>query len=73
MIEYFVPRSISEFDLSIACGDAPISRTFLPLTVRAPRRSSTANQRPRSEKMVTFEDEQSRKSDVATTLDDVFM
>ncbi|KAJ3651731.1 hypothetical protein Zmor_017750 [Zophobas morio] len=53
LIEYFVPRSVSEFDLSIATGDTPITGNFLPLTVRVPRKM----QNKQKEKMVTFEDE----------------
>ncbi|KAG5861307.1 hypothetical protein JTB14_017909 [Gonioctena quinquepunctata] len=33
LVEYFVPRSLSEFDLSMASGDTPIHNTFLPLTM----------------------------------------
>lgn len=69
LIEYFVPRSVSEFDLSITAGDTPITGNFLPLTIRAPRKM-TSKQR---EKMVTFEDELASKISKVTELQDVFM
>lgn len=61
LVEYFIPRSVSEFDLSVAAsGDAPVEG-LLPLTVRAPRRAGR-------EKTVTFEDELRKQG-----LRDVFM
>lgn len=60
LVEYFVPRSVSEFDLSVAPGDLALTPNMLPLTVRVPRKhlpninSISSKQR---EKMVTFEDE----------------
>ncbi|RZB38660.1 hypothetical protein BDFB_010725 [Asbolus verrucosus] len=57
LIEYFVPRSVSEFDLSVATGDTPITGNFLPLTVRVPRKTGNKQK----EKMVTFEDEMAAK------------
>lgn len=68
MIEYFVPRSVSEFDLSCAAGDMAITGNFIPLTSRLPRKVPP---KPR-EKMVTFEDElNARKNN--PELQDVFM
>jgi hypothetical protein len=69
LIEYFVPRSVSEFDLSMATGDTPISANFLPLTVRVPRK--VANRQ--KEKMVTFEDEMAARMSKDPELQDVFM
>ncbi|KAJ8917286.1 hypothetical protein NQ315_002303 [Exocentrus adspersus] len=69
LVEYFVPRSISEFDLSLTSGDAPISTSFLPLTVRAPRKVLPKQK----EKMVTFEDEMAARLSAATELQDVFI
>lgn len=71
MVEYFVPRSMSEFDLSIAAGDTPISANFLPLTVRVPRK--IPNSKQKSEKMVTFEDEMAERLANKEDLQDVFM
>ncbi|ENN81606.1 hypothetical protein YQE_02014, partial [Dendroctonus ponderosae] len=62
-IEYFVPRSMSEFDLSIATESPPLPN-FMPLTVRAPRKMSTNSTAKQKEKMVTFEDEMSSRRDV---------
>ena len=69
LIEYFVPRSVSEFDLSIATGDTPITGNFLPLTVRVPRKM----QNKQKEKMVTFEDEMAVRLNKDPELQDVFM
>nr|CAH7766909.1 unnamed protein product [Callosobruchus chinensis] len=72
MVEYFVPRSMSEFDLSITSGDTPIGHTYLPLTVRVPRKTLPRQK----EKMVTFEDEMASKMaavKAAEQLQDVFM
>lgn len=49
LVEYFVPRSVSEFDLSVAVGDTP---------VRMPPMRKTR------EKTVTFEDELKMQHDV---------
>ncbi|KAL3270709.1 hypothetical protein HHI36_021237 [Cryptolaemus montrouzieri] len=68
LIEYFVPRSISEFDLSITGDDASTAGNFLPLTVRVPRRVISKQK----EKMVTFEDELSIRAD-NPNFSDVFM
>lgn len=69
LVEYFVPRSMSEFDLSITSGDTPIASTFLPLTVRAPRKMHSKQK----EKMVTFEDEMAARLAKSSELQDVFM
>ncbi|CAG9834014.1 unnamed protein product [Diabrotica balteata] len=69
LIEYFVPRSISEFDLSVAAEDTPISNTFLPLTVRVPRKMFPKQK----EKVVTFEDEMASRLSKNPELQDVFM
>lgn len=49
LVEYFVPRSVSEFDLSVATGDVPVMR--MPM-------------RKTREKQVTFEDEMKMQHDV---------
>ncbi|CAG9861994.1 unnamed protein product [Phyllotreta striolata] len=70
LVEYFVPRSVSEFDLSVASGDTPIGGTFLPLTVRIPRKMLPKQK----EKVVTFEDEMAaRLAKNNSDLQDVFM
>lgn len=70
LVEYFVPRSVSEFDLSVASGDTPIGSNFLPLTVRIPRKMFPKQK----EKVVTFEDEMaSRLAKNNPDLQDVFM
>ncbi|XP_044763173.1 uncharacterized protein LOC123320072 [Coccinella septempunctata] len=68
LVEYFVPRSISEFDLSMASEDAATAGNFLPLTVRVPRRVISKQK----EKMVTFEDELAIRAD-NPNFNDVFM
>ncbi|KAK9880616.1 hypothetical protein WA026_011853 [Henosepilachna vigintioctopunctata] len=68
LVEYFVPRSISEFDLSIAADDSRVTANFLPLTVRVPRKALSKQK----EKMVTFEDELSIRAD-NPNFNDVFM
>lgn len=68
LIEYFVPRSISEFDLSITTDEASAAGNFLPLTVRVPRRVISKQK----EKMVTFEDELEIRAD-NPNFNDVFM
>ncbi|KAF7267422.1 uncharacterized protein LOC143193312 [Rhynchophorus ferrugineus] len=72
LMEYFVPRSMSEFDISIAAGDSSPVPTFLPLTVRAPRKNTNSNAKQK-EKMVTFEDEMASRIGKSTDLQDVFM
>lgn len=59
LIEYFVPRSMSEFDLSVATSDSPPLSNFLPLTVKVPRKATnnSTNNTKQKEKVVTFEDE----------------
>lgn len=69
LVEYFVPRSMSEFDLSITSGDTPVASTFLPLTVRIPRKALS---RPK-EKVVTFEDEMASRIAKSPELQDIFM
>lgn len=67
-LEYFVPRSVSEFNLS---GVSDVSLAAVTAASRTPARTrsgETTAGRSR-EKMVTFEDEPPRK----TTLEDVFM
>lgn len=51
LVEYFVPRSMSEFDLSVAVGDAPVRMPAPPI-------------RKTREKQVTFEDEMKMHHDV---------
>lgn len=68
-MEYFVPRSMSEFDLSLTAGDSPVAGTFLPLTVRAPRKMHSKQK----EKMVTFEDEMASRLAKSPELQDIFM
>lgn len=68
-VEYFVPRSLSEFDLSMAGSDNPVAGTFLPLTVRIPRKM----QSKQKEKMVTFEDEMASRLAKSSELQDIFM
>ncbi|KAF5303249.1 hypothetical protein FQA39_LY09988 [Lamprigera yunnana] len=67
LVEYFVPRSISDFDLAGAAGDTPISASLLPI-VKTLRKLPTKTR----EKMVTFEDEMALKSK-NPDLPDVFM
>lgn len=67
MIEYFVPRSVSEFDLSITGNE--LVPTVLPLTTRMMRKVPVPRTR---EKMVTFEDELAAKAK-GPDLQDVFM
>lgn len=64
-----MPRSVSEFDLSLTTDDTPIGNTFLPLTVRVPRKMLPKHK----EKMVTFEDEMAARLSKAAELQDIFM
>jgi len=63
LIEYFVPRSVSEFNLSVLVDPIP------PLPPSALRTSNTRSR----DKMVTFEDDQMSPPRKPTTLEDVFM
>lgn len=66
LVEYFVPRSVSEFDLSIT-SDMPLLNARLTPIAPAKPKTTTKNR----EKMVTFEDEMS--SGRKNPLEDVFM
>ncbi|KAK4878865.1 hypothetical protein RN001_011371 [Aquatica leii] len=68
LVEYFVPRSISDFDLAGAAGDTPISASLLPSMVKTLRKIPPKTR----EKMVTFEDELAIKNK-NSDLPDVFM
>lgn len=84
MIEYFVPRSVSEFDLSMGGDLFPPSipqhdlielQNQLPLAVRA-QYVRKLPPKPRSEKTVTFEDELDKTRpniDMGVPMPDVFM
>lgn len=63
LIEYFVPRSVSEFNLSVLVDPIP------PLPPSA-LRSSLSKSR---DKMVTFEDDQVSAPKKELALDDIFM
>lgn len=67
-MEYFVPRSISDFDIATAAGDTPIAAQLLPATLRLPRKATPKAR----EKMVTFEDELALRNK-NPNLPDVFM
>lgn len=69
LVEYFVPRSISDFDLSGASGDTPISAGLLPSVAKSLRKLPSKTR----EKMVTFEDEMAAARNKNPDLPDVFM
>ncbi|KAJ8984173.1 hypothetical protein NQ317_017826 [Molorchus minor] len=69
LVEYFVPRSVSEFDLSLSSGGHP-HKFQLPL----PHGEGPAEDAAQAkEKMVTFEDEMEARLSKAADLQDVFM
>lgn len=67
-LEYFVPRSLSEFNLS-ATGAGLVDLSVLVERAKPPERTSVRNR----DKMVTFEDDRVLASVAEPLHDDVFM